>query len=212
MELRAVAGKVALVMRIPWGAPITVALLAAWTVVCTANAAAVVQLAEKAPDPHGSPRPGRDARDVPLRTSIYFELATAGGQPLDALSGSLDVALKPEGGETIELLQPDRRFDEHADGWIRASGKSLWVYLEPGRALMPRTRYTVRVAAASGGATSDVASWSFTTEPPPAVHHLDCSLDFSAAPVRWHGQFFCGTCDVIFCTRAAQYGPTFDLM
>ena len=33
-----------------------------------------VKLVERAPDPHGSPRPARDARDVPLRTSLYFEL------------------------------------------------------------------------------------------------------------------------------------------
>jgi len=28
-----------------------------------------VKLAERAPDPHGSPRPARDATDVPRRTS-----------------------------------------------------------------------------------------------------------------------------------------------
>ena len=36
-----------------------------------------VKLVERAPDPHGGPRPARDARDVPLRTSLYFELGAS---------------------------------------------------------------------------------------------------------------------------------------
>ena len=34
----------------------------------------VLKLVERAPDPHGSPRPARDAMDVPLRTSLYLEI------------------------------------------------------------------------------------------------------------------------------------------
>ena len=41
--------------------------------------AQAVKVVERAPDPHGSPRPFRDAGDVPLRTSLYLELATTPG-------------------------------------------------------------------------------------------------------------------------------------
>ena len=37
-------------------------------------------------------------------------------------------------------------------------------------------------------------------------------LDFGATPVRWHGAFFSGICNVLFCTRATTFGPTYDLM
>jgi len=35
------------------------------------------KLVERPPDPHGSPRPFRDAKNVPLRTSLYLELAAS---------------------------------------------------------------------------------------------------------------------------------------
>ena len=38
-----------------------------------------VKLVVREPDPHGSPRPFRDAHDVPLRTSLYLELANPPG-------------------------------------------------------------------------------------------------------------------------------------
>ena len=38
------------------------------------------------------------------------------------------------------------------------------------------------------------------------------SLDLKADPIQWHGRFFSGICNVIFCTQAANYGATFDLM
>jgi hypothetical protein len=37
-------------------------------------------------------------------------------------------------------------------------------------------------------------------------------LNLGAAPVRWRGAFFSGICNVIFCTRAESYAPTYDLM
>src|SRR4051794_39782068 len=59
-----------------------------------------VKLVERAADPHGSPRPARDAKDVPLRTSLYLEL----GLPPEAKVGGVDpesvgVTLQPEGGD-----------------------------------------------------------------------------------------------------------------
>ena len=41
-------------------------------------------IVDRPPDPHGSPRPARDARDVPVKTSIYFEL----GAPKGTKSGT----------------------------------------------------------------------------------------------------------------------------
>jgi len=177
-----------------------------------------VRVIERAPDPHGSPRPARDARDVPLRTSVYFEL----GLPPEAKGGAVDadsvaVSLQSETGERVELLQPGRRFGKGVSGWLRPSGKSLAVYIEPtgGPGLKPMTRYTIRVRAGpAGGARrrEDAGSWSFVTEAAPAVHSLEFRLDLGAPLVQWHGQFFCGICNVIFCTQAANYGPTYDLM
>jgi hypothetical protein len=175
-----------------------------------------VKLVEKAPDPHGSPRPFRNARDVPLRTSIYCELAT----PADAKSITVDlqavaVSLQPDHGDVIELLQPGQHFAEGGRGWIRPVGKSVFVYIEPGRPLKPATRYTVRVTAGAGGAAEqriDIGSWSFLTEAAPSAHALHYQLDLGTPPVQWHGQFFSGICNVIFCTRSANYGPTFALM
>src|SRR4051812_24799048 len=112
-----------------------------------------VKLVERAADPHGSPRPARDAKDVPLRTSLYLEL----GLPPEAKAGEVDpesvgVTLQPEGGDPVELLRPGRRFAEGASGWLRpkqdlSGAKSLAVYIEPGGPLGPRTRHTVRVSA-----------------------------------------------------------------
>jgi hypothetical protein len=64
-----------------------------------------VKLVVREPDPHGSPRPFRDARDVPLRTSIYLELANPPGSKAgevnpDAVVGvgtrrRFDLVIKP---------------------------------------------------------------------------------------------------------------------
>ena len=60
--------------------------------------------------------------------------------------------------------------------------------------------------------SATAATWSFTTESVPAVHSQEFSLDLKAEPIHWQGRFFSGICNVIFCTQAANYGPTFDLM
>jgi len=171
-----------------------------------------LKLVERSPDPHGSPRPFRDAKDVPLRTSIYFELAApADVKTYDSALRALAVSLQADHGQIVELLRPGQRFALGAAGWVRASGKSVYVYIEPGGKLKPATHYAVHVSVGAP-AHIDVGSWGFTTEAAPAVEPIHYQLDLSSPPVRWHGQFFCGICNVIFCTRAGNYGPTYELM
>ena len=96
-----------------------------------------VKLVERLPDPHGSPRPARGARNVPLRTSIYCELQGAqGAQVADVRFESVSVSLQPEGGARIELLRSGERFAEGYRGWLRPKHdlqgkKSLAVYVIP---------------------------------------------------------------------------------
>ena len=159
--------------------------------------AAALKLVERAPDPHGSPRPARDAQDVPLRTSIYFELASpaeakpaATTKPATAPAAppSLAVSLQPDPGDAVELLGP-ASFAAGASGWVRTSEKAVHVYIEPGGQLKPGARYTVRVSsAAEGGAgRAEIGSWRFTTEAAPSVHPLEYHLDLRAQPVRGTG-------------------------
>jgi hypothetical protein len=199
----------------------TILVVAFGLVAASRAAAQQVKLVERAPDPHGSPRPAREARDVPLRTSLYLEL----GMPPEARAGevgldSVSVTLRSEGGAAIELLRPGRRFAEGVSGWLRskqdhAGARSLAVYVEPGGPLEPATRYAVRVSAGpagGAGAPTDAGTWSFTTEEAPSVHALTFPLDLKAEPVRWHGRFFSGLCNVIFCSQTENYGPTYELM
>lgn len=95
-----------------------------------------VKLVERAPDPHGSPRPARDARDVPLRTSLFLELGLPPGAEAGEMNPeSVSVSLRPDGGEAVELLRPGRRFAEGVSEWLRpkqdlSGAKSLAVYIE----------------------------------------------------------------------------------
>ncbi len=173
-----------------------------------------IALVEQPPDPNGTPRPARDAHDVPLRTSLYIELKSAPDGKLGTINpDTVAVRLEPERGQTIELLQPGRRFVTGGVGWLRpkqdAQGvRSLAVYIEPGQPLEPSMRYTARVSTGTEGSVS----WSFPTEPASTVQSLNFTFDLAAEPVRWHGRFFSGVCNVVFCTQAESYGPTYDLM
>ncbi len=190
----------------------------------SASLGQAIKLVERSPDPHGSPRPARDARDVPLRTSLYFELQLgpprAANGIKDVSADSVVVSLQSSGDDAIELLRGGRRFAEGCSGWLRprsdlSGARSLAVYIEPGRTLKPAANYTVRVSAipaANGGQPENAATWSFTTEAAPSVHALEFPLDLGAGGVEWHGRFFSGLCNVIFCTEQANYGPTYDLM
>jgi len=170
------------------------------------------RLAERPPDPHGSPRPARDAQDVPTRSSLYLELATPPGSA-EVDPETVSISLESEGGEAVTILGSGRRFAGGASGWLRPrqdlSGvRSLAVYVEPGAPMIPATRQTVRVEA--GG--SPAGTWSFTTEGTPKAHALSFPIDLAAEPVRWRGRFFSGICNVIFCSDARSHGPTYDLM
>lgn len=187
-----------------------------------------VRLLQRALDPYGSPRPANKGRDVPLRTSIYFEL----GPPLGAkddplLAESVLISLQASGGDRIDVLRSGQRFAKGASGWLRpmrltagadltaAATEGLAVYIEPGQPLRPATTYMVRVTARSQrGAELPKATgtWSFTTEAAPGVRPLKVSLDLGSPPVQWHGAFFSGVCNVVFCTRAATFGPTYHMM
>ena len=164
------------------------------------------KLVERAPDPHGTPRPARDARDVPLRTSIYFELAIDNPRQN---AGSVAVTVQDQTGKKLELMHAGPSFTNGASGWVKAKDdKSLAIYLETGRRLQALSRYTVHVSRDK----SEIASWSFTTDSAPSVHPLQFHLDLKSKPVHWHGQFFSGICNVIFCSQADNYGPTYELM
>ncbi|HWE37049.1 MAG TPA: hypothetical protein VG406_10820 [Isosphaeraceae bacterium] len=194
----------------------TIALVLIFSLGAGAAPGPRVKLVDRPPDPHGSPRPARDARDVPLRTSLYLELATAGenASTKDVDPDSVAVHLRKKGEDATELLRPGRRFAGGASGWLKPKGdlggnKSLAVYIELPRPLEPSTTYTVQVSA---GSTKDAGSWSFTTESAPSTRPLSFVIDLDADPVQWHGRFFSGLCNVIFCTQRANYGPTYELM
>ncbi len=73
--------------------------------------AQTIRLVDRAPNPHGSPRPARDARDVPMRTSLYFELAAAPADKTGTVSAqTVTVSLQAEGAAAVELLGRDRHF------------------------------------------------------------------------------------------------------
>ena len=205
-----------------------IATLFAFTMLSSAQAqtapAPQVILVERQPDPHGTPRPARNARDVPLRTSLYLELGLAPEGSNDRIEpDSVAVNVQEAGREPIELLRPGRHYGDGVTGWllprqvqqgIDKTAQTLTVYLEPGQPLKPETTYSVRVVARSqrGAELPATSAWSFTTEPAPGVHPISFSLDLGAKPVRWHGAFFSGFCNVVSCTQERIFGPTYDLM
>jgi hypothetical protein len=179
-----------------------------------------VKLSERPPDPHGSPRPARGARDVPVRTSIYFELeAPQATKGEDVSASSVTVSIQPSGGARNELLHTGGVFTGGCRGWLRPKQdlqgrKALAVYIEPAAPLAPMTTYTVNVSAGTTSKSVPAAAagaWSFTTEGSAAVRSIAFPLDLRAQPVQWHGRFFSGICNVVFCTQAENYGPTYDL-
>ncbi len=164
------------------------------------------------------PPPGAGAKDVPLRTSLYLHL----GLPPEAKKGdamdaaSVAVSLQPQGGETVALLKPGRQFAAGASGWLRPhqgllGGSALAVYIDRDAPLRPETTYTVHVEARSvAGADlepKDRDGWTFTTEAAPKTHALSFAVDLATEPVAWHGRFFSGPCNVIFCSEAATLRP-----
>ena len=192
-----------------------------WPVCDVPSLGQQVKLVDRLPDPHGSPRPANGARDVPVKTSFYFELEMPkGATTRDVAPESVSANLQEEGGDRVDLVHTGQRFNKGASGWLRPKqdlqgANSLAIYIEPPRPLKPGTKYTVAVSAGAiekGQPSAAAGTWSFTTESVPPVRALEFSLDLKSEPVRWRGRFFSGICNVIFCTKAANYGSTFDLM
>jgi hypothetical protein len=185
-----------------------------------------IRLVERRPDPHAAPRPWRAARDVPLRTSLYFELSLTGGAADDRLvPDSVTLRLEAATGQVREVLRTGQQFSDDCEGWVRPrqggfgsamqGAPVLAVYAELAGPLDAQTLYTAHVSARSrkGIELADsAASWSFTTEPVSAARRLAWSLDLAAEPVQWRGAFFSGLCNIVFCTSAQTFGPTYDLM
>ncbi|WP_435016915.1 GH39 family glycosyl hydrolase [Tundrisphaera sp. TA3] len=187
---------------------------------CPAAAGPGIKIVEKAPDPHGSPRPARGAIHVPLKTSLYLELATD-PKAADAVDpGSIAVVLGDGRGPVRELLREGSRFVGGASGWIRPTSNlqgeaAVAVYIETGIALEPLTAYTASASARSrsGAVLADpLRSWTFTTEEAPRLHPVAFQLDLSSDPIRWQGGFFTGFGNIAFCTTAKNFGPTYELM
>ena len=119
-----------------------------------------VKLVERLPDPHGSPRPARDARDVPLRTSLYFEL----GVPRKATGPGGEPRLRGRPHFSRRGAMPSSCSGRAAgssragSGWLKpkcdlSGGKSLAVYIEPARPSEARDDLYVHVSASlEGGA------------------------------------------------------------
>jgi len=183
-------------------------------------------MVERKPDPHGSPRPARETRHVPVATSLYFEIELAAGETGDAIDPqSVSVSLQPASGALIELLQTGKKFVGPCTGWLKPRhggqgsnyrvARLLAVYLEPGQILKPETRYTARVSARSiaGAVVPDaVGTWSFTTEAATGSQPVSFALDLRSPAVDWRGRFFSGLCNVTFCSNAESYGPTYNMM
>jgi hypothetical protein len=180
-----------------------------------------IVLLEQKPDPHGFPRPAKGSRDVPLHTSLYFQLGFAARGSADSvIADSVAATIEPQDGQAVKLLTPGQKLAKGRSGWLKPTqdlgGKrSLAVYIDGDMALRPSTTYTVRIQAKSqkGGALKgDAGSWSFTTEVAPQTHTVLFALDLKREPVHWHGRFFSGFGNVLFCTTAESFAPTYDLM
>ncbi len=170
-------------------------------------------------DPYGYPRPAPGAVDVPVGTSLFFELGFDDKQTNDAvLEDSVAVRIEAEGVSPIELLRPRRRFADGYHGKFTADkrrGSALAVYIDGGVGLRPSTTYTVTVAARSrnGGVLRPAAgTWRFTTAAAATSHALRFRLDTSKPAVRWHGGFFTGFCKPSFCTSASNRIKGYELM
>lgn len=182
--------------------------------------AAEVKLVRNVHDPHGTPRPDFDQRDVPPRTSFYIELAVSGGTTGDIVEpDSVTVSLQAEGAEAVTLLSESQKFAPgyrgkvfpHTDWKI---GKILLVYIDSDKPLLPKTAYTVQTTARSlSGATLPAKSgaWHFQTEAPSKVQPVEMALAADAPTVHWHGGFFTGFCNVTF-MQSMHRLPTFELM
>ena len=91
--------------------------------------------------PARQPPAGPRCADVPLRTSLYFELANAGRRKTRRCEPRLGLGQpSSHGGADVELLRPGRRFAEGAWGWLRPKQDLR----APGRSPSTSSRPTAR--------------------------------------------------------------------
>lgn len=189
----------------------------------SASLAGQITVVRKPHDPYGSPRPAPDQAHVPLRTSLYVELAVKDSDPGEVvLPESVTIDLQPAGGPPGRVLAPGRRFSPDCTGRVFAVagdariGSMMVIYVDSlDRPLLPATRYTIRLSArSSAGAelASEAGSWHFTTESAAAPQTVKVALDLAGPAVHWRGGFFTGFCGVSFCTNEVNRIPTFEAM
>ena len=178
-----------------------------------------LQLLRLAPDPYGYPRPAPQATDVPLGTSLFFQIGSADEKSTDAvLADSVTVRIRAPGMADRELLRAGQQFADGCSGKIEASRdprSALAVYIDGLGALQPATTYTVLVAAQSRGGASlsgEKGAWQFTTAAAEVTQSLQFSLDLASRPIHWQGGFFTGFCKPSLCTSAANRIPEYELM
>ena len=169
------------------------------------------------------PRPVSHAKDVPLHTTLYFELAAgADGEgrpdPLDV--DTLRVTLAEAGASPVVLLDAGRKWLGGASGRIFAPAvfppaPNLGVYVVLPAPLKPATSYAVGVECKSrlgAGLAPDWIGWKFRTRAaqPPGRARLAGDV---ARTVRWQGQIFAGICKPNFDTsRVFDQLDSYDLM
>jgi hypothetical protein len=156
------------------------------------------------------PRPAPDEIDVPLQTSLFFQLVLRDSSKEDTvIPDSVTAILTPENGKSLYMLKEGSQFAPGFSGWLVPSSSvdhkqspALSVYISLEQPLASATVYTVQVAAASGeGAVlkAEEGHWSFTTEDPAEIQPVEFSLSLRTKPVSWHGAFFQGFLKPDFC-------------
>lgn len=182
--------------------------------------AADIVLLQARPDPFGWPRPAPGAEQVPLSTSLFFQLGFRDREASDrVLADSVSVrVLGPEGTSAVEVLAAGQQFAPGFQGQLQPSRKpegALAVYIDGPFAWQPRTRYTIEVRARSlAGAELQGApgAWSFTTADAPGRPTIEFQVDLAQPAVAWQGGFFTGFCKPSFCTSASNRLPGYELM
>ncbi|MCP4785345.1 MAG: hypothetical protein GY903_30355 [Fuerstiella sp.] len=171
--------------------------------------------------PYRVPRPVADQQAVPTGTAVYFELAVMETADDDVVQAdSVTVRLQPERQPAVAVLDKGIQFAPNYHGFVRPGkdrkyAQKLCVYLDPGGQLLPKTTYTIQIAARSrDGArlAADVGSWQFTTASRATVHPVDFSIDLEAPTVNWQGGFFTGFCGVTFGGNHTNRFETYELM
>lgn len=153
-------------------------------------------------DPFGVPRPDRNAVNVPVRTSFYFQLYVDGDASDSVDLNSIEVQIVPEDEEPWYVIKKNQEFQEGYRGSItkgttRSNGPGVLVFFDSDSPLKPQKNYTVKINAKTvkgRGIAAEDSQWSFTTAPSADTYSIDYSLDVSKpTEATWHdGHFFKG--------------------